>query len=122
MGMAEDWQSRVIKSLNNIPDLILFNPRRSFSPALLDEQVNWELDALESADKIFMWLPDDSKAPISLFEAGLFWWSGKLILGAGPGFYRRRNLEITAARFGMLVFSDLQSQTRHLLSHVEMKQ
>jgi len=99
MGAAEDWQAEVIQRLDGLPGLVLINPRRArFTPDTLDEQIKWELDAMERADLILMWLPDTAKAPVSLFEAGLYWNSGKLLLGAGPKFYRRRNLELTNRR------------------------
>lgn len=108
MGAAEDWQAKVIETLKDYDDLVLINPRRAaFTPDTLDGQIHWELDALEKADLIFMWLPSSSKAPISFFEAGLYWKSGKLIVGAGSQFYRRRNLEISAERYLQYVFFDL---------------
>lgn len=101
MGAAVDWQAVVVDAFQN-DNVALLNPRRAvpFAPEMLDEQVKWELNALKYATIILMWLPVDAKAPISLFEAGLFWRSGKLIIGAEPGFYRRRNLELTAEAYG----------------------
>lgn len=109
MGAAIDWQAWVIEQLRDVPNTVLMNPRRvSFTPDTLDEQVMWELGALDDADHIIMWLPKESKAPISLFEAGLYWQSSKLIIGAEEGFYRRRNLELTGMRYGVHIHSDLQ--------------
>lgn len=109
MGAAIDWQAWVIKQLAHRSEMILFNPRRAvpFTPDMQDEQIVWELDALELADTIFMWFPKDAKAPISFFESGLYWHSGKLIIGAEIGFYRRRNLEITGNRYGVVVHDNL---------------
>lgn len=108
MGVAEHWQATVIESLYGVANLVLMNPRRvRFTPQTINEQIYWELDALEKADVILMWLPSTSTAPISLFEAGLYWKSGKLIIGAGREFYRRRNLEITAARYGLPLLDNL---------------
>lgn len=98
MGAAVDWQAYVIKRLSDTPIRIL-NPRRDtpFTPDMLDEQIRWELDAMDRADWILMWFPKDSKAPVALFESGLFWADEtKFIVGAEQGFYRRRNLELTA--------------------------
>lgn len=119
MGAAEDWQSQVITTLQDVPNLVLLNPRRAaFTPDTLDEQIHWELDALEKANLIFMWLPGNAKAPISLFEAGLYWQSGKLLMGAGSDFYRRRNLEITALRYKVRLFDDLQEQVNVLMNQL----
>ncbi len=120
MGYAEDWQAQVIGTLQDVPDLIIMNPRRAqFTPDTLDEQIYWELDALEKADAILMWLPDNAKAPVSFFEAGLYWMSGKLLIGAGPGFYRRRNLEITAARYGVRLFESWQIAVYALMRRIK---
>lgn len=120
MGAAVDWQAMVIDTLGGIPDLVLINPRRAaFTPDTLDEQIHWELDALEKVDRILMWLPNDSKAPISFFEAGLYWKSGKLLIGAGPEFYRRRNLEITALRYGVRLFDALLPEINALLHIID---
>ena len=106
MGTAVDWQTQVIEQIGT--EFCIFNPRREkFTPDTLDEQIEWELDKLERADYIFLWFPKDSKAPISFFEAGLYWNSGKLIVGAEPGFYRRRNLELTAERYGVILHDSL---------------
>jgi hypothetical protein len=101
MGSAVDWQSYVIDKLSEYDNLTIVNPRRpNFTPDTLDEQIHWELKALEEVDIILMWFPKDAKAPISFFEAGLYLRSGKIVIGAEDGFYRRRNLEITSKRYG----------------------
>jgi Nucleoside 2-deoxyribosyltransferase like len=115
MGAAVDWQAQMIERLKDVDDLVIFNPRRpNFSPETLDEQIEWELDHLEKCDTIFMWLPKDAKAPISFFEAGLYWFDGKLLIGADPGFYRRRNLEMTANRYGQNIFESLEDMEKRL--------
>ena len=108
MGAAVDWQAQVIDALQD-KRYVLFNPRRSeFNESTLDEQIRWELHHLEKATFIFMWFPRDAKAPIALFESGLYWHSGhKLIVGAEPGFYRRRNLELTAEFHSRPLYSSL---------------
>ena len=108
MGEAVDWQAQVIAKLAGLDGLTLVNPRREqFTPDTLDEQIRWELEALERVDAILMWFPMNAKAPISFFEAGLYMQSRKLLIGAEPGFYRRRNLELTCARYGVRRFDDL---------------
>ena len=108
MGAAVDWQSWVIEQLRDA-DVCVFNPRRAaFTPDTLDEQIRWELDKLDRVDHIFLWFPKDAKAPISFFEAGLYWQSGKLIVGAEQGFYRRRNLELTGEYYGIRVWDTLE--------------
>lgn len=120
MGAAEDWRSEVILKMEHQASMVIMNPRRTeFTADTLDEQIKWELDALEKADVILMWLPSNSKAPISLFEAGLYWESGKLVIGAGTEFYRRRNLEITAHRYGVGLYDVLGVAAREVLNRYE---
>lgn len=109
MGAAVDWQAQVIDALQGIRCL-LFNPRRAvpFTPDMLDEQILWELNALDSADTVLMWFPANSKAPVAMFETGLFFHSKKLVLGAEEGFYRRRNLELTAKHYGVPLHNSLE--------------
>ncbi len=109
MGNAVDWQSKVIDILSPHDEMVLINPRRpNFTADTLDEQIHWELHALEIADAILMWFPREAKAPISFFETGLYLQSGKLVLGAEIGFYRRRNLEITAERYSVEIAPTIQ--------------
>jgi hypothetical protein len=108
MGKAVDWQSYVINALSDLTHLVLFNPRREqFTPDTLDEQITWELEAMTTADLIMMWFPAEALAPIALFETGLYLNSGKLIVGAEKGFYRRRNLEFTCGYYGIQLLSNL---------------
>ena len=115
MGNAVNWQDDVINQLSQRTGLILVNPRRPhFTPDTLDEQIHWELDALEKVDFVLMWFPKDAKAPISFFEAGLYLRSGKLLIGAEDGFYRRRNLEITCKRYEVPLYSTIDSLCREV--------
>lgn len=119
MGAAVDWQAWVIEQLLTVDGLTVLNPRRAnFTPDTLDEQIRWELEALEAVDTIFMWFPKDAKAPISFFEAGLYWRSRKFLIGAEIGFYRRRNLEITGERYGVNIHSSLETMVHSLLDTV----
>ena len=120
MGAAVDWQSEVIEHLSGYQNIAIFNPRRkAFTPDTLDEQIWWELDALKKCNTVFMWLPKDSRAPISLFEAGLYWTSGKLCIGADPEFYRRRNLEITGKFYGVYVYHSLEETLQSLTKSLD---
>lgn len=111
MGAAVDWQAEVIKHFERT-DCIIVNPRRKreFRPDDMDEQITWELQALEQVSAIFMWFPKDAKAPISFFESGMYLRSPKLLIGAEEGFYRRRNLELTTHRYGVNLFWTLSDQ------------
>lgn len=119
MGHAIDWQSTAIAGLADVSDLVVLNPRRAkFDDDTRDEQIRWELDALERADVILVWFPSDARAPIALLETGLYMSSGKLILGAGPRYWRRRNLELTADKYNVPVYSLLMETITATLHRV----
>lgn len=113
---AERWQDRVIEKLSDLPITIL-NPRRAEWDASweqkienpqFNEQVNWELDALEKADKIMLYFDLNSKSPISLLELGLFAKSGKMLVCCPEGFWRKGNVDIVCQRFGIEQFESLE--------------
>jgi hypothetical protein len=109
MGKAENWQRQVIEDLDELDELVLLNPRRSrFTEDTLDEQILWELKAMDAASTVLIWFPRNAKAPVSLLEAGLYMRSGKLIVGAEHGYFRRRNLEFTCHYYGVPLWDRLQ--------------
>lgn len=80
MGNAANWQHAVTTFFTNKPCNI-FNPRRDdwdssweqkSSNKKFNEQVNWELHAMEQADLIIMNFLPHSQSPITLLEFGLF--------------------------------------------------
>ena len=102
MGKAENWQEMVAGLLKD-EDVILFNPRRddwdssweqSIENGQFREQVEWELRAMEHADRILMYFDPTTKSPISLLELGLFASSGRLIVVCPKGFWRKGNVDI----------------------------
>lgn len=107
MGAAEDWQTRLGAALADRA-VALLNPRRdewdaswrqSIDEPKFREQVEWELDGLARADVIAMWFAEATRSPITLLELGLHAAGGKLIVGCPPGFWRRGNIEVVAARY-----------------------
>lgn len=109
MGRAADWQAELTRALGDL-DVVILNPRRpDWNPAwkpIAEEpefrrQVEWELAALEASDIIVMYLAPGSQSPISLLETGLHARGGKLILLCPEGFWRKGNVDITAARYGI---------------------
>lgn len=109
MGAAVDWQKTAIEYFKPLR-CVIFSPRRAtpFTPDMLDEQVAWELDAMGLVDTVIMWFPKDSKAPVAMLETGFLLPTGKIVLGAEEGFYRRRNLELTAQRYGVKCYPTLE--------------
>ena len=107
MGTAERWQDRIEEELKDT-DVVILNPRRDHWDSSLEqsikcpefaEQVNWELDAMEEADKIFMYFDPNTKSPITLLEFGLYCKSRKLMVCCPLGFWRRGNIEIMCNRY-----------------------
>ncbi len=117
-GDAPDWQAHIIRKLKHYDDnfLSVFNPRRHDFQVWRDsdidnfyfkEQVMWELTALEEATFIFMYFADDSKAPISLLELGLYADRGNIILVCEEGYWRKGNVDIVAEVYDIPVFTGL---------------
>lgn len=108
MGAAEDWQSLLEGKLSDL-DIDIYNPRRDDKDPLtweqradnasFREQVEWELDALDMADIIVMYLSPGTISPISLLELGLYARSGKLIVCCPDGFRRKGNVDIVCQRY-----------------------
>lgn len=109
-GAAEQWQERVVKALSDVSGIVILNPRRddwddsweqrAGNPQFF-EQVAWELDMLDAADVVAMYLAPDTKSPISLLELGLCARSGKLMVCCPSGFWRRGNVEVVCQRWNI---------------------
>lgn len=117
MGRAEHWQAEVARRLAHVPGTLL-NPRRdawdaswrqSIDEPLFREQVEWELAGLDAADHIAMYFDPDTKAPITLLELGLHARSGRLLVACPEGYWRRGNVEVVCARFGIPLLPDLDA-------------
>ena len=109
MGKAENWQTRVVEALKN-HDVTILNPRRTdwdsswkqtIDDPQFNQQVTWELQALEDATEILMYFDPATKSPISLLELGLFAKTGKLIVCCPEGFWRKGNVDIVCKRYGV---------------------
>jgi len=109
MGAATDWQLALTRELAAL-DVIVLDPRRDEWDASwrqsIDEprfraQVQWELDGLDRASLIAMWFAPETAAPVTLLELGLHAPHGKLIVGCPDGYWRKGNVEVVCARFGV---------------------
>jgi Nucleoside 2-deoxyribosyltransferase like len=115
MGRAEPWQAAVEQALADLPVAVL-NPRRdswdasweqSIDNPAFREQVEWELEAQERATVIAMYFAPATRAPVTLLELGLSARTGKLLVCCPSGFWRRGNVEVVCARYGIPLFADL---------------
>lgn len=118
MGVAEDWQTNLTNYIG-VPEHIvlceyIFNPRReswdaswvqSISNPQFNEQVSWEMTALDISKVIVMYFDPATKSPISLLELGLYVNTGKLIVCCPDGFWRKGNVEMVCDRFDVRVYN-----------------
>ena len=110
------WRKTLVARLSHLPITIL-DPLRSdwdsswredisFPP--FAEQVNWELDMMEAADVVAVYLHPGTDSPTSLLELGLFATSGKVIVACPEGFQRRGNVQIVCERLRIEVTKGLE--------------
>ncbi len=125
MGRAEEWQREICARLAET-EWIILNPRRASWDAswqqsvrnpLFKEQVEWELEALERADKVLMYFDPETKSPISLLELGLYARSGKLIVVCPDGFWKNANVEIVCKKYGIPQVETLKAALKELLEN-----
>jgi hypothetical protein len=124
LGTARDWQKEFEREFEHFPCTI-YNPRRpdwdsSWKQTSTDpkfsEQVNWELDFINAATNVFMFIGAESKAPISLLEFGIIASSRpkKLTICVEEGFYRRGNIEVVCERHDITLYSDFKQAVEKL--------
>lgn len=126
MGSAEIWQERVEQALERL-DVVVLNPRRDewdsswvqrIESQPFRQQVEWELEAQESATLIAMYFDPATRSPITLLELGLAARSEKLLVCCPEGFWRLGNIEVVCARYDVPLFSHLDEmidETKHRL-------
>jgi hypothetical protein len=122
MGVAEDWQSTMGKWFLSM-GWNIFNPRRtdwdsswiqSYENPQFNQQVSWELNALEKSDVILMYLDPNTKSPISLLELGLHATSKKLYVVCPDGFWRKGNVEMVCSTYDIPLFNTLEEFKKYL--------
>lgn len=115
MGVAEDWQTSLSHALDDL-DITILNPRRdawdsswrqSIEEQRFREQVEWELEGQERATVIPTYFAPSTKSPITLLELGLFARTGKMVVCCPDGFWRKGNVEVVCARYGVPLTVDL---------------
>lgn len=117
MGKAINWQSEVaefcIRKGWNV-----FDPRRkdwdstwiqSYSNPQFSQQVHWELNSLDKANLIILYLDPKTLSPISLLEFGLFAGQKRdMIVICPDGFYRKGNIEIVCSVYDVPLLNSLE--------------
>jgi hypothetical protein len=116
MGAAEDWQGQVERALGGL-DVVILNPRRdawdaswvqSIDNPQFRAQVEWELTGLERASLVAMYFAPSTRAPVTLLELGLSARGGKVVVCCPEGFWRRGNVEVVCARYGLPLVPTLE--------------
>jgi hypothetical protein len=124
MGLAEDWQNDVCDYFTNT-NINIYNPRRndwdsSWEQKLenpqFNEQVNWELNAMEKATVIIMNFLPGSQSPITLLELGLHATSKKLMVCCPNEFYRSGNVHIVCNNYNIPLFKNINE----LLNNIKL--
>jgi hypothetical protein len=122
MGVAEDWQTIIGDWFLSL-GWNVFNPRRtdwdsswiqSYDNPQFNQQVSWELNALEKSDVILMYLDPNTKSPISLLELGLHATSKKLYVVCPDGFWRRGNVEMVCSTYDIPLFNTLEEFKKYM--------
>jgi hypothetical protein len=122
MGVAEDWQTTMGKWFLSL-GWNVFNPRRtdwdsswiqSYDNPQFNQQVSWELNALEKSDVILMYLDPNTKSPISLLELGLHASSKKLYVICPDGFWRKGNVEMVCSTYDIPLFNTLEEFKKYM--------
>lgn len=126
MGQAEDWQTKLSESLSDLSDdLVLMNPRRkewdsswiqSISNTNFKEQVDWEMDHLESCSLAAFYFDPQTKSPVTMLELGLTVGQGDVpvVVCCPEGFWRKGNVEILCYRFQIPLLSSLDELSKYI--------
>lgn len=123
MGNSADWQYALYEEFTRMEGrYILFNPRQEHwdasRPGEMDYQVRWELEHLEKADIIIMYIAGGSKSPISLLETGLHARSGKMHVICEEDFYRFDNVRITCDFYDIPLHTSMDDFRTEVLSNL----
>lgn len=121
-GTAEDWQTTVAEALREF-EITVLNPRRDswdatwrqdreFAP--FREQVEWELEAQEKSDLIAFYFSPSTRSPVTLLELGLAAGRRQSVVCCPEGYWRRGNVDIVCARYGIAQVATLDDLVQYL--------
>lgn len=120
MGKAEKWQQKVAAALQDIPNIIVYDPRRDDwdsswvqdpTPGTkFNEQVTWELAKIDESDIIAFYFDPNTQSPITLMELGVcLAMRKKMIVCCPDGYFRKGNVVITCRKFGVNVIGEFDA-------------
>jgi len=122
MGKAIDWQTELTNKCKGL-NITILNPRRddwnsSWKQTIKNDkfrtQVEWELNALESAEKIVVYFDPKTQSPITLMELGLFAKTGKVCVCCPDGYFRRGNVEIVCKKYGVPMVNNIDGLVKFI--------
>ena len=117
LGVSVNWQEIAIQFFQGKSCTIL-NPRRDdwgdswkqdADDFQFSQQVNWELDAMETADAVILNFVAGSQSPITLLELGLQAKSGKLMVCCPKDYWRSGNVHLLCKRYRIPLYNDLKT-------------
>jgi len=117
-----DWQGPVANRINELTNLVIFNPRRNGWDMNADleesrKQILWEDMHLKLSDIILFWFPEETLCPITLLELGKYLMSdARLIVGTHPNYQRRFDVEVqTSLVRDIPVWDDLDAMVDDMI-------
>lgn len=122
---GESWREEVAKGMKGVGGTLLNPWRDDWDPAWelekdnpqVQEQVAWELDALQHADIIALYLSPDAQSPNALMELGLFC-NCQMIVCCPEGFWRKENVDIICDRMQIEKVDTLKELIKALKDHL----
>jgi hypothetical protein len=125
MGKAEPWQDKLVKKYENNDSVLFLNPRRSdWDDSWIQDptpgtqfhtQVSWELDHIGISDIVVFYFDPKTQSPITLLELGLALGTGDNVIVCCPdGYFRKGNVVITCATYGVSVLNTFDELTEEL--------
>jgi hypothetical protein len=122
MGVAERWQESLQDMLSDLP-IVFLNPRRdswdstweqSIDNPLFKEQVDWELDGIEMADRVVFYFDSNTSSPITMLELGINSRMNNSIVRCEKPFWRKGNVDILCDRFSIPKVKDLDEMANYI--------
>lgn len=78
----------------------------------MENHINWELDMLNLADKVFLNFLPESKSPISLIELGMYARTSKLIVVCPNAFFKSRYIKTLCKKYKIPLFTTVDTAIR----------
>lgn len=119
MGQDENgvtWRDSIAEQLSGRYDVLdpTCHNHASLDAQGMKRHIQWELDAMELADKILLRFLPDAESPISLIELGLYTFTDKLIVVCPKGFYKHNYLHVLCEKYNTPFLSNLEEALGYL--------